>query len=165
MCTRELVTLLAHWNLIRAPGAILIAKQLKLNKSLRVLDISFNCMGNGLMQRFTIKRPDPEKKEKDKFALTMTAMKTTQTSFAAAQFDSPKKIPKDKQQIFECSEAAWKWRKTLMRNMHLLHLDISHNSFKPEDMEVMGDGLKENHTLIGMHVTGNFATLDHLGFI
>jgi len=77
MCTRELVTLLAHWNLIRAPGAILIAKQLKLNKSLRVLDISFNCMGNGLMQRFTIKRPDPEKKEKDKFALTMTAMKTT----------------------------------------------------------------------------------------
>jgi len=44
-----------------------------------------------------------------------------------------------------------------MRNMHLLHLDISHNHFKPEDSEVMADGLKENHTLLGVHTVGNHA--------
>lgn len=165
MCTRDLVTLLAHWNLIRTPGAIMIARQLKLNKSLRVLDISFNCMGNGLMRKVYVKRPEPEKKDKDKLTLTMTAMKETSTSKFSLPVESPKKIPKEKLLNFECTEAAWKWRKTLMKNMSMLHLDISHNQFKPEDMEVIGDGLKENHTLIGMHTAGNYAELDPLGFL
>jgi hypothetical protein len=52
-----------------------------------------------------------------------------------------------------------------MRNMHLLHLDISHNQFKPEDSEAMADGLKENHTLLGIHTVGNHAEVDHLGFM
>ena len=52
-----------------------------------------------------------------------------------------------------------------MRNMTLLHLDISHNQFKVEDSEVIGDGLNENHTLLGLHTAGNNAEIDHLGFL
>jgi len=61
MCSRQLQILLMHWNSIRAPGALIIAKQLKINKTLKVLDVSFNCFANGLTKRITVKRPDPEK--------------------------------------------------------------------------------------------------------
>lgn len=61
MCSRHLQTLLLHWNSIRAPGAQLIAKQLKINKTLKVLDVSFNSFANGLTRRITVKRPEPEK--------------------------------------------------------------------------------------------------------
>jgi hypothetical protein len=40
---------------------LIIAKQLKINKTLKVLDVSFNCFANGLTKRITVKRPDPEK--------------------------------------------------------------------------------------------------------
>jgi hypothetical protein len=52
-----------------------------------------------------------------------------------------------------------------MKNHSLLHLDISHNNFRPEDSEVMADGLVENHTLLGLHALGNSAEMDHLGFM
>lgn len=29
----------------------------------------------------------------------------------------------------------------------------------------MADGLKENHTLLGIHTVGNHAEVDHLGFM
>lgn len=52
-----------------------------------------------------------------------------------------------------------------MKNMTLLHLDISFNGFTAEDMTVIGDGLRENHSLFGCHVGGNNAKMDSLGFI
>ena len=52
-----------------------------------------------------------------------------------------------------------------MTNFTLLHLDISFNSFSSEDMIVIGDGLRENHTLFGIHVDGNNAKVDANGFI
>ena len=66
---------------------------------------------------------------------------------------------------FECSQSAWKFRKLLMTNFTLLHLDISFNSFSSEDMMVIGDGLRENHILLGCHVEGNNAKMDGLGFL
>ena len=30
---------------------------------------------------------------------------------------------------------------------------------------MIGDGLKQNHTLLGLHIVGNLAHLDHQGFI
>jgi len=52
-----------------------------------------------------------------------------------------------------------------MKNRTLLHLDISFNSFSAEDMMALSDGLRENHTLLGIHVEGNNAKIDTLGFI
>ena len=65
----------------------------------------------------------------------------------------------------ECAVSAWKWRKTLMKNFTLMHLDISFNSFTDQDMIALSDGLRENHTLLGCHVEGNSCKLDSLGFI
>lgn len=52
-----------------------------------------------------------------------------------------------------------------MKNMTLLHCDISFNGFAPEDMTAIGDGLRENHTLLGCHIEGNSAKMDSLGFV
>lgn len=65
----------------------------------------------------------------------------------------------------QCVESAWKWRRSLQLNKFLTHVDISFNQFSVEDMQTIGDGLRENHTLIGFHCEGNNATVDALGFV
>jgi hypothetical protein len=103
----------------------MIASQVKQSRTLKVLDLSFNCAGEA-SRKVKVRQPD----------------KT----------------------VFECSEAAWRWRKAVQRNRSLLHLDISHNGFTKVDMETIGDGLRENHTLLGLHALG-VARTDHNGFI
>ena len=52
-----------------------------------------------------------------------------------------------------------------MKNLTLLHVDISFNGFSAEDMIAIGDGLRENHSLFGCHIEGNNARMDALGFV
>jgi len=52
-----------------------------------------------------------------------------------------------------------------MENINLLHLDLSYNHFGQNDIKAIGDGLKENHTLLGIHMQGNRAKVDLLGFV
>jgi len=47
----------------------------------------------------------------------------------------------------------------------LFHLDISYNGLCADDMQTLADGIKGNFTLFGLHVTGNEATVDDVGFI
>ena len=54
---------------------------------------------------------------------------------------------------------------SLSMNKTLIHLDISHNSLSCKDIEIIGEGLLENHTLLGLHISGNFGGVDDLGFL
>lgn len=47
----------------------------------------------------------------------------------------------------------------------LFHLDISYNNFKAEDAHILAEGLKSNHKIFGIHMDGNEATVDPLGFV
>ena len=69
---------------------------------------------------------------------------------------------RDSDHVGDCVEIA----DTLSKNKKLLHLDLSHNNFSAHDIDVIGDGLLENHTLIGLHITGVSGTFyDSLGFL
>ena len=57
---------------------------------------------------------------------------------------------RDGEHVADCVEIA----DTLSKNTTLLHLDMSHNNFSVHDIDVIGDGILENHTLIGLHITG-----------
>ena len=46
-----------------------------------------------------------------------------------------------------------------------MHLDFSFNSFKAGDISVIGEALKRNHTIFGLHLMGNDAKIDELGFV
>lgn len=43
----------------------------------------------------------------------------------------------------------------LSTNNRLLHLNIAQNKFSPAECEIMSQGLQNNHTLLGIHITGN----------
>lgn len=47
----------------------------------------------------------------------------------------------------------------------LFHLDLSYNGFDAEDCGILAAGLAKNQTLFGLHLVGNEATMDDLGFI
>lgn len=46
-----------------------------------------------------------------------------------------------------------------------MHVDLSFNSLNVDDIKVMGDGLNENSTILGIHLMGNQAKVDEKGFI
>lgn len=48
-------------------------------------------------------------------------------------------------------------------NCTLTHLDLSQNQLKEHDIIVIGCGLKKNHSLLGIHITGNAGKVDAYG--
>lgn len=57
------------------------------------------------------------------------------------------------------------WRDAFKDNKSLIHVDISHNKMLKIDMEIIAEGLKDNHTIMGIHVSGNAAHVDNQGFV
>ena len=110
-------TLLLHWNQIRSKGALALAKAIKNSNLIKILDLSFNSMGSGCIRRAII---NTDLKREEEVVLEQ----------------------RHKLKDFECSESAWKWRKTFLKNRSLLHVDIGFNGFTPEDMTAIGDGLR-----------------------
>jgi len=51
------------------------------------------------------------------------------------------------------------------KNKSLQHVDLSHNKIKVIDCEIIAEGLKSNHSILGLHFNGNYASIDHLGFM
>lgn len=47
----------------------------------------------------------------------------------------------------------------------LMHLDISHNNFSIIECNIIAEGLKDNHTLYGIHAGGNECQIDPRGFL
>lgn len=65
----------------------------------------------------------------------------------------------------EFTIASYKWSRTFSTNKTLVHLDLSFNNLKSPDVQIMGEGLKANHTILGIHFMGNEAKVDELGFV
>jgi len=45
----------------------------------------------------------------------------------------------------------------------LIHLDLSHNNIGSNELNELSNNLKDNHTLVGLHLTGNECTIDGMG--
>lgn len=57
-------------------------------------------------------------------------------------------------------ELSKSWADCFNANKSLIHVDISNNGIQWPEMEVIGEGLRTNHTLLGIHVNGNDAHVD-----
>ena len=53
----------------------------------------------------------------------------------------------------------------LFNEENLLHIDISHNGLDFESCSIIAKSLTENHTLIGIHIDGNYCKIDSKGFV
>lgn len=56
-------------------------------------------------------------------------------------------------------------REAFTANQSLNHIDVSHCNFNQIDIEIMNEGLIQNHTIMGIHLLGNYGTTDSLGFV
>ena len=50
-------------------------------------------------------------------------------------------------------------------NTSLLHVDMSSDLFDREDVQILNQGLTENHSILGIHMGGNKGRTDPLGFV
>ena len=47
-------------------------------------------------------------------------------------------------------------------NNTLLHLNLSHNAFCAKECDIIGESLRDNHTLLGLHITGQLHIYNHV---
>ena len=71
----------------------------------------------------------------------------------------PEQIEKLKQ------ESAQAWSDCFKYNQSLVHMDISHNSLDQPTVTVLSEGLRLNHSILGLHMMGNQGQIDSEGFI
>ena len=63
--------------------------------------------------------------------------------------------PKVKRQVAEIFKMASSFKELFMKNSTLIHIDLSHNDFMEIELDIMNEGLKENHSILGLHMLGN----------
>ena len=147
--------LFLHYNKIMGIGGLDIAHSVGLSKSLQVFDISFNSItGSGFKiqkdeKQDGEKREKPKKQAKKKKVIGGDKKPEVPVSFAelfAQGFSEP-------------------WAAAFRRNKSLLHVDMSHNHISLTDVEIIADGLKDNHSILGIHFIGNDGDVDAKGFV
>lgn len=74
------------------------------------------------------------------------------------------KLAPSKRLVLDLS-AAQQWSSAFEQNSSLIHVDFSHNGFDARELRIMGSGLKHNHSILGLHLSGNEGKVDGLGFI
>ncbi|MCQ2820521.1 MAG: hypothetical protein MJ252_24925, partial [archaeon] len=179
-----------------------LLKIISTHPEIRILDLSWNCIGAELLQKpqfadiananmeskdtcFTnyeleqirqkgkISRGD---EENNLLALPMITMNPF-IADEANQKGQQKKDKKDEaaQQVVKKkalpipakkpSEFAKLLGELVHKEVPIVHLDISHNNLAKEDCAIIANELKDNHSILGIHVDGNEMCIDSLGFV
>lgn len=124
----------------------MIADAITGSTSMRLLDLSFNGVcGNGKDANNSDEEKTKRKSQTKKPAKNQAGMGGMPGGFY--------------------EEYAEKWSHMFMKNKSLVHVDLSHNKIKEVDCEIIAEGLKRNHFVLGLHFQGNFGSIDHLGFM
>lgn len=113
-----------------------IFEALQNNECLKVLDLSFNPIGSMNAKTFSIMSNLKQPLPDDEFI---------------------KKEPK--------LEYLLALKQMFIQNTSLIHCDFSHCGLSKYECEVMNEGLKKNHTILGIHMVGNKMNADSLGFL
>ena len=178
------------------PSAKLISTILNNCLELKILDISWNCIGDDLvtipsyeeLANSEIRHPD---KIFDNFALeealASQKLKLRRNPFlppldekGGKKEDKNKKNaqsqPDEKEEIKEPKKIPVKPKTPsdfainlgeffCKNNTELIHLDISHNNINYIDCKYLSEKVKNNHTILGIHLDGNEMEINELGFI
>ena len=189
-CT-ELVVLILRNNQINNSLATKLMNNLKLLYSLKVLDISWNLIGNHLIYPFLYEEAVnyyPKQNnvfnnfELDKIKSVMKMSFNRNPLLPSidknAQSKTTKSKEKDKTEdiITEIKNIKVPKRKPsnfavelsnyIKSNLcPLIHLNISHNNLPYEDCILISEESKLNRSILGFHVDGNEMQIDPLGFI
>ena len=162
----HLQVLILYHNHFKNFGMSLIMSELKNHCHLKFLDISWNLIGTNLNEEL------PTRDE------LLKCSKDPKKVFNNAELEELKiKMEYPKVSLLKKSVSVPVLRNTISpftrelcelfknENIELLHLDISHNNIGYIDCAQIAIDVKNNHTILGIHVDGNDMYIDELGFI
>ena len=104
---------------------------------MKILDLSFNSICSSVKAKFEDEEEDPKKKKK--------------VNKKASNNNSDLGILGIAGGMGFYEEFAEKWSRMFAKNKSLVHVDLSHNKIKVDDCEIIAEGLKSNHTVLGLH--------------
>ena len=156
----KLRLLLLHYNKIMGFGGIEIADAISMNETLQVFDISFNSIcGAGIKKYEEEKKDEEEGKDGDK------KKKDKKKRKKSLEKEGGKKTGKGSIAELFAQGFSEPWANAYRKNKSLLHVDMSHNHIPLQDVEIIADGLKDNHKILGFHFSGNAGYIDDQGFM
>ena len=194
-CSQIDVLNLSHNWLHNKPSSKLITTISNHCLELKILDLSWNCIGDDLviiptyeeLANSEIRHPD---KNFDNFALEEALgslkLKLRRNPFLppldekGAKKDSNKDKKNNQEEVKEeikepkkipiktkiPSEFAVALGEFFCKsNTELIHLDISHNNINFVDSNLLSEKIKNNHNILGIHLDGNEMEINELGFI
>jgi len=158
--SRELEVLDLHWNVLRGAGAFALLSGVYENNcsmggKLRRLNLAWNRLG---MRCGAVSGQTPranfgiDGEGGGDFELSRSSGQTVLSTCSCKACAGCTRMAKMFSSIFSDGE-------------QLFHLDLSYNGISSGDCSILGDGLKKNRTLFGLHLNGNDACVDELGFI
>ena len=187
---KTLVILILRLNNLCNSGATLIMNKIKYLPNLKILDLSWNKIGNDLIkeplfEEIVTSFPNNAFRKFPNYELNKcySTMKLEFKKNPYSIIDKRKplinlkkqnnknnnsipkkikvKIPERQPSSFSKELSSY----ISMKNNPLIHLDISNNNLPYEDCELISKEYKNNHTILGTHIDGNEMIIDSLGFI
>ena len=187
---KTLIILILRLNNLCNPGATLIMNKIKSLPNLKMLDLSWNKIGNDLIkeplfEEIVTSFPNNAFRKFPNYELNKcySTMKLEFKKNPYSIIDKRKplinlkkqnnknnnsipkkikvKIPERQPSSFSKELSSY----ISMKNNPLIHLDISNNNLPYEDCELISKEYKNNHTILGTHIDGNEMIIDSLGFI
>ena len=157
-----LVVLVLYQNQFGNQGAGLMMSEIKKHLRLKILDLSWNLIGTNLTDEVPT-FDELTKASKDQNShfdnAYLNELKYT-LQFRRAGSVSPVR-PGSKVSYFTSQLCELFHNK----NTELIHLDISYNNINAIDANAISENIKDNHTILGIHVDGNDMWVDELGFV
>ena len=156
--------LILYQNQFMNQGAGLIMSEIKSHPSLKILDLSWNLIGTNLTDEIPtldelIKASSKQETKKNFDNAYLNELKYTM-QFRRPGTLSPVRIG-SKVSYFTSQLCELFHNKST----ELVHLDISYNNINTVDAKAISEHIKDNHTILGIHVDGNDMWVDELGFV
>ena len=156
-----LTVLILYQNQLGNKGAGLIMSEIKKHNRIKILDLSWNLIGNNLtdelpnLEELTSAVKD-EKNHFDNAYLNELKISMQFRKQSLSPVKSNNKVSYFTNELCELFHN---------KNTELLHLDISYNNLNYIDSNAISENIKDNHTILGIHVDGNNMWVDELGFV
>ena len=157
-----LTVLILYQNQLRNQGGGLLMNEIKNHNRLKILDLSWNLIGTNLtdeiptLDELTKASTNPNSHFDNAYLneLKYTMQFRRQGSLSPVRVGS--KVSYFTNQLCELFHN---------KSSELIHLDISYNNINFVDSSAISENIKDNHTILGIHVDGNDMWVDELGFV
>mmetsp|Transcript_20380 Transcript_20380/g.19356 ORF Transcript_20380/g.19356 Transcript_20380/m.19356 type:complete len:446 (-) Transcript_20380:931-2268(-) len=144
------------WNKIAFRGATALAEVLRDNSNTKVqiLDLAHNSIGSSLQKNYNhISQMSPK---------CGSPVDSKNEILISRNPFLQRQLKKQQDAIQHVSQT---FKEMFQTNKTLVHLDLSYNGFRRQELAQMNEGLRENHQILGIHLMGNELATDSLGFL